>query len=244
MTQLPAVRVFRPASPAIAVHQRLALALAVAACLSAPIANAQLTGAQVIHGQATVVQRGANVVVTTQNGAATNHSAINWQSFSVPAGSTAQFIQPTAASTSINRVISANPSAIFGTLSSNGKLVLVNPSGITVGTGAVVDTAGFTASTLAMSDADAIAARLRFQSDGFAGALNVQGSVLARGGDVVLLAPKIQVGVGAVVQARDGAVILAAGQAVEITGRGLEGIRLQVQAPADEAGGFLHGHET
>ncbi|MBA3773763.1 MAG: filamentous hemagglutinin N-terminal domain-containing protein [Ramlibacter sp.] len=105
-------------------------------------------------------QQGGNVLVTTQNGPGTSHSAINWQSFSVPGGSTTRFQQPTAASLSINRVVGGNPSAIYGTLSSNGRLVLVNPSGIAVGAGAVVDTAGFTASTLRMSDADALAGRL------------------------------------------------------------------------------------
>src|SRR5690606_21401535 len=96
----------------------------------------------------------------------TGHSAINWQSFSVPRGSVTQFNQPNAASLSINRVVGPDPSAIFGTLSSNGRLVLVNPAGITVGAGAVVDTAGFTASTLRMSDADALAGRLLFGEGG------------------------------------------------------------------------------
>ena len=96
----------------------------------------------------------------------TNHSAIDWQSFSIPGGSTTHFQQPDAASLSINRVVGNNPSALFGTLSSNGRLVLVNPSGIAVGAGAVVDTAGFTASTLRMSDADARAGRLVFGGDG------------------------------------------------------------------------------
>ena len=162
------------ASPAVAGHRPLALALALAACFAAnPLraqpAGAQPAGAQVIHGAATLSRSGANLTVTTQNGAGTSHSAINWQSFNVPGGSTTHFAQPGAASTSINRVLGNNPSAIFGTLSSNGKLVLVNPSGIAVGAGAVVDTAGFTASTLRMSDADALAGRLRFGQDGLGG---------------------------------------------------------------------------
>ena len=90
-------------------------------------------------------------------------------------------VQPSASSTSINRVTGSNPSAIYGTLSSNGNVVLVNPSGITVGAGAVVDTAGFTASSLQMSTADAQAGRLRFAADGTApsGAVTIQGNVIA-----------------------------------------------------------------
>ena len=75
--------------------------------------------------------------VTTQNGSGTKHSAINWQSFSLPAGS--------STSTVINRVVTNAPSSIFGSLSSNGRVVLVNQSGIAVGAGALIDTAGFTA---------------------------------------------------------------------------------------------------
>jgi len=207
-----------------------------AAFLGSPVVQAQPSGAQAIHGQASLSQQGANLLVTTQNGAGTGHSAINWQSFSVPGGSTTHFQQPNAASLSINRVVGNNPSAIFGTLSSNGRLVLVNPSGIAVGAGAVVDTAGFTASTLRMSEADALAGRLVFGGDGLAsGALSVDGKILARSGDVVLIGTNLQVGSGALVQSPSGATILAAGQKVELTGRGLEGIRMELQAPSDQA---------
>ncbi|MCY7317213.1 MAG: filamentous hemagglutinin N-terminal domain-containing protein, partial [Ramlibacter sp.] len=222
------------AAPAFAGHRPLAIAMAVAACFSVD-ASAQPAGAQAVHGSATLIQNGSRLTVTTQNGAGSSHSAINWKSFGVPAGTTTWFAQPGSTSTSINRVTGPDPSAIFGTLGSNGRLVLVNPSGITVGVGAVVDTAGFTASTLRMSDADAMAGRLRFRADGSVGALDVQGAVLARGGDIVLIGPKLVVGKAAVVESRGGATILAAGQSVEITGRGLEGIRLEVQAPGDQA---------
>ncbi len=225
------------ASPAAAGLRPAGAALAIAAAFLgwAPV-QAQSTGAQAVHGQASVSQQGGNVLVTTQNGPGTSHSAINWQSFSVPGGSTTRFQQPTAASLSINRVVGGNPSAIYGTLSSNGRLVLVNPSGIAVGAGAVVDTAGFTASTLRMSDADALAGRLVFGGDGLGGgALTVDGKIVARSGDAVLIAPSVQVGRQAVVQSPNGATLLAAGQKVELTGRGLEGIRMELQAPGDQA---------
>ena len=220
------------------VLRRLALALGIAiAWGAAPMATlANPSGAVAIVGQATLVNQGNKLTVTTQNGAGGNYSAINWQSFSIPAGSTTYFQQPTASSTSINRVVTNTPSLLFGTLGSNGNLVLVNQSGITVGAGAVVDTAGFTASSLRMSDADALAGRQRF-GDGTASAaaVSVQGSVLARSGDVVLLGSSIDTGREALIQAPNGSTILAAGRQIEITGRGLEGISLQVQAPTDAA---------
>jgi filamentous hemagglutinin family protein len=227
------VRVAAPA-PAAAGHRPLLLAIALASGFPAT-AWAQPTGAQAIHGGATLGRQGANLVVTTQNGAGTRHSAINWQSFSIPGGSTTHFAQPDAASTSINRVLGGNPSAILGTLSSNGRLVLVNPAGIAVGAGAVVDTAGFTASTLRMGDADAIAGRLRFGDGSAAGPLRVDGRILAGSGDVVLIGTDVQAGAQAVIRSPQGATVLAAGQKVELTGRGLEGIRLEVQAPGNQA---------
>jgi len=223
----PAVAGFRPAGVAVALA---------AAFVGSHQALAQPSGAQVIQGQASFAQQGNSLVITTQNGAGLNHSAINWQSFSVPAGSTTSFVQPNAASLSINRVVGNDPSAIYGTLSSNGRLVLVNPAGIAVGAGAVVDTAGFTASSLRMSEADALAGRLVFgDANAGSGAVQVDGKIVARSGDVVLIAPNVQVGPQAIVQSPNGATLLAAGQKVELTGRGLEGIVLQVQAPADQA---------
>ncbi|RYZ00661.1 MAG: filamentous hemagglutinin N-terminal domain-containing protein, partial [Comamonadaceae bacterium] len=219
----PAVAGFRPAGAALAVAAAFGLH---------PVVQAQPAGAQVIHGQAQFVRNGNNLTITTRNGAGTGYSAIDWQSFSVPRGSITRFNQPSASSTSINRVLGDNPSSIFGNLSSNGRLVLVNPAGIAVGAGAVVDTAGFTASTLGMSDADALAGRLTFAGPG--AGLSVDGRIVARKGDVVLIAPNVATGAAAVIESQ-GATVLAAGQKVEITGRGLEGIHLEVQAPSNAA---------
>ena len=214
--------------------QRTACA-ALAACFGS-FATAQPAGMTPIFGGASVTQSGTRTTITTVNGAGANHSALDWRSFSVPGGTSVWFAQPNAGSTSINRVLGGDPSSIYGTLGSNGRLVLVNPAGITVGAGAVVDTAGFTASTLSMSTADALAGRLRFGgADADGGPLQVDGRVLARRGDVVLVAPQVGTGAGAVVQAQGGDVVLAAGRKVELTGRGLEGIALEVQAPQDRA---------
>jgi filamentous hemagglutinin family protein len=215
-----------------------ALALCVALAWGGLAGNAMANpeGGVVIAGQASMVTNGNQLLVTTQNAVGTNHSAINWQSFSIPAGSSTYFQQPTVASTVINQVVTSTPSLIFGTLGSNGNVVLVNQSGITVGAGAVVDTAGFTASALRMSDADARTGLLKF-GDGSTsgGTVTVDGSVLARNGDVVLIAAHVETGKDALIQAPNGSTLLAAGQKIGITGRGLEGISLEVQAPADSA---------
>jgi filamentous hemagglutinin family protein len=186
-----------------------------------------------IHGTAAFSQGGTATApvlnITTTNGTGTSHSAINWQGFSIGSGAQVNFAQPSAASTSINRVLGSNPSQIFGTLSSNGKLVLVNPAGITVGTGAVIDTAGFTASTLAMCDADALAGAMNFLCGGNTGKLTVDGSITGTAGDVILVGPDITVGPGGSLVTQGGRVLLLAGEDARISERGLEGIVLTVK---------------
>ena len=101
-------------------------AAAVAACFMAD--------PTVVNGSATFNQAGNTLTVTNSHGA-----IINWQQFSIGAGQTTHFQQSSSASTVLNRVLGGNVSAIYGTLSSNGQVWLVNPAGIMVGAGGVVD---------------------------------------------------------------------------------------------------------
>lgn len=223
-------------------------------------ALAQPSGLTPVHGSATVARSGAKTTITTANGAGTRHSALDWRSFQVPRGQTVFFAQPDASSTSINRVTGGDPSTIAGTLASNGRLVLVNPAGIAVAPGAVVDTAGFTASTLDLDRLDAMAGRQRFGSDakgrprkdgrdggddddddrggGKSGPLQADGHIVARGGDLVLVGKDLRIGKDAQLDVRDGDLILAAGSKAEITGPGLEGIRMELRARDGEVVNF------
>ncbi|QJW84883.1 filamentous hemagglutinin N-terminal domain-containing protein [Ramlibacter terrae] len=189
---------------------RRSAAAAVAACFTATV-GAQPAGLTVRHGSAVVEQQAGRTTIRTGNARARGTRPSTGAASSAR-GQTVFFSQPDARSTSINRVTGGDPSAILGTLGSNGRLVLVNPAGIAVAPGAVVDTAGFTASTLGMSRGDAVAGRMRFGDGSDAGALQVNGHVLARGGDVVLLGPQVEAGRHAVVRAVDGDVVLAAGR--------------------------------
>ncbi len=194
------------------------------------LAWANPQGAQVVQGQASMVTQGNKLTITNTPG-----TAINWQSFSINANELTHFQQANSASSVLNRVISNNPSQLLGTLTSNGKVVLVNPFGITVGKGAAVDTAGFTASTLNISDKDWAAGKLRFEGNALSGGVQVDGTIRANGGDIVLFAPNVQVGKDALVRAENGDVIVGAGQKVEVTGRGLEGLRFHIQGASDTA---------
>ncbi|NJS35777.1 MAG: filamentous hemagglutinin N-terminal domain-containing protein [Brachymonas sp.] len=204
-------------------------------------------GGVAVHGSATMQQNGNTLNVNTTNGAG-NRSIINWQSFNIGAGHTTNINQPNAQSSSLNRVVTNTPTQIYGTLRSNGQVILVNQNGIAVGAGGVVDTAGFTASTLNISDADYKAKRLRFEGNALSGGVLVEGEdrsdpnnirpgalVRSSNGDVMLFAPNVTVGKDAKVKADNGNVIVGAGQSVEVTGRGLEGVRFVIQSADNKA---------
>jgi len=99
-----------------------ACVLAVAALFGTP-AIAAPTAASVVHGQAIFAQQGSVLTITNSNGA-----VINWQGFSIGSGETTRFVQPSSASSVLNRVVGPNPSSILGNLSSNGRVYLINPA--------------------------------------------------------------------------------------------------------------------
>ena len=218
--------------------RRLRRQFGLAATLALPslTAVAQAVGGVAVHGTLQQQVQGTQTTLTTTHGAGTQHTVINWSQFSVPAGHSTYFAQPGAHSTVVNRVTEAVPSVISGQLGSNGHVILVNPAGVTVAAGAVVDTAGFTATALSLSEYHARAGRWLFGGAGESGGVvQVDGHVLARQGDVTLVAPQVKTGEQALIQAPNGAVILAAGQQAEIVSRGLGGVRMLVQAPSDQA---------
>lgn len=198
--------------------------------LPATLAWANPQGQQVVRGSATFQNNGNTLTVTNTPGA-----AINWQSFSIQKNETTHFQQANSASSVLNRVVANNPSELLGNLTSNGKVVLINPFGITVGRGAAVDTAGFTASTLNITDADWANGKLRFKGNALSGDVKVDGVIRSPNGDVMLFAPNVSVGSEALIKADNGNVIIGAGQKVEVTGRGLEGIRFEIQSADNKA---------
>ena len=88
-----------------------------------------------------------NLQITNTPGA-----IINWQDFSINAGEITRFLQQNSQSAVLNRVIGGNPSQIFGTLQSDGRVFLINRNGILVGSGAVIDLQGLILSTLDITD--------------------------------------------------------------------------------------------
>jgi filamentous hemagglutinin family protein len=197
------------------------LAWAVALAL-APPSWANPTGAQVVHGSASFAVQGNTLTVTNSPNA-----IINWQSFSIPGGSTTHFAQQSASSAVLNRVVGADPSHILGTLSSNGRVFLINPAGILVGAGARIDVNGLVASTLNLSNADFLAGRLNFSNGLLGGEVKNQGSITTPQGGQVYLVGKNVTNEGNITSP-NGEVILAAGETVDILDSATPDVKVEI----------------
>src|SRR5258706_9532689 len=158
--------------------QRRKLLCALVAYAFAGSALANPNGPAVVNGTANFATAGKSLTVTN-----TPNAIINWQAFSIGAGESTRFVQQSASSSVLNRVVGQDPSAIYGTLSSNGRVFLLNPNGILFGAGSRVDVAGLVASTLRLSNGDFLAGRLNFTGDpARAAAVVNQGSITANNG--------------------------------------------------------------
>lgn len=201
------------------------LSFAVAAAFaSAALGNPM--GPSVAAGIATFQSAGGQLTVTNTPG-----TIINWQSFSIGAGEATRFQQQSAASAVLNRVVGGDPSSILGSLSSNGRMFLINPHGIVFGRNAIIDTAGFIASTLNITDQDFLAGRLRFEGGGH-GLLRNEGAIRADG-DIFLVGPQIES--AGLLRSASGSVLLAAGKSLTITSPDAQGVQFALQAPTDSA---------
>jgi hypothetical protein len=103
------------------------------------------------------------------------------------------------------------PSEIMGTLTANGRVFVINRDGILFGPGAVVNTAGFLASTSDIRNSDFMAGRYNFNIPGRPDASIVnQGRITATsGGFAALVAPGVRN--SGTITATLGTVALAAG---------------------------------
>jgi len=206
------------------------LAAAVAACFAFPgTVLAMPTGPTVANGQASISQAGNVLTVRNSSGA-----IINWQGFSIGAGETARFLQPSASSAVLNRVIGQDPSQILGQLSSNGRVFLINPNGIVFGQGAQINVGGLVASTLNLSDQDFLAGKLRFTGGNGAGGIENQGLLqAAKGGAIYLVAPTVEN--RGIIRAPSGDILLAAGESVRVADVRTPDLWVEITAGKGEA---------
>jgi filamentous hemagglutinin len=117
------------------------------------------TGACGAAGPAQFVTGGAATAVATQNtltiNQTSNSAILNWSSFNVGANGSVSFHQPAASSIALNRIFQNSPSQIFGNLSANGQVYLVNLNGFLFGATSTVNVGSLLVSSLPLALNDA-----------------------------------------------------------------------------------------
>lgn len=166
-------------------------------------------GGQVAAGQAAITTAGSTMTIAQQ----TAQAIINWQNFGIGSGEAVHINQPNSQAILLNRVIGSNPSEIFGQLTANGQVILVNPNGVFFRPGSSVDVGGLTASTLNIANEDFLKGQLRFAGDSQNPVINA-GTITAQNGYVNLLAKEV-VNEG-IIAAQTGSVNLAAGSGMSL----------------------------
>ena len=166
------------------------------------------TGGEIVSGTGGISQSG-NTMAITQT---TERMITNWRSFDIGRDASVAFLQPGASSVALNRIQGERPSEIFGALTANGQVFLLNPAGVIFGKSAQVNVGGLVASSLALSDEDFLNGRYAFT--GSAGSIENYGSITAAGGYVAFLSPVVK-NEGSIT-AENGRVILAAGGQVTL----------------------------
>lgn len=166
-------------------------------------------GGQVAAGQAAITTAGSTMTIAQQ----TAQAIINWQNFGIGSGEAVHINQPNSQAMLLNRVVGSNPSEIFGQLTANGQVILVNPNGVFFRPGSSVDVGGLTASTLNIANEDFLKGQLRFAGDSQNPVINA-GNITAQNGYVNLLAKEV-VNEG-IIAAQTGSINLAAGSGMSL----------------------------
>ncbi|RJX29058.1 MAG: filamentous hemagglutinin N-terminal domain-containing protein, partial [Desulfurivibrio sp.] len=206
---LPATRLPRRDERAVT---PLSVCLGASICLSALAAPPSLLAlpqnGRVAAGSASMVYSPSRLEINQ----ATDKAVIDWRSFNIATGEHTRFNQPSASAIALNRVSGGDPSSILGTLTANGRVMLVNPNGIFFGPGSRVDAGGLVATTADIANEDFLAGNLRFAIPSpvpNASVINQGTITVHEAGLAALVAPTVAN--SGVIQARLGKVALAAG---------------------------------
>lgn len=188
------------------------------------------TGGQVTSGAGSINQSGTQMTVNQ----ATQRMIAQWNSFDIGQNASVQFNQPNATSVALNRIQGQSPSQIFGSLTANGQVVLINPNGIYFGKGATVNVGGLVASSLALADEDFLAGKYNFTGVSGSGSVINAGNLTAHPGGIVALVSFSVLNEGTI-SADRGSVVLAAGHKVNLDFSGDGMISLKVDKAAVNA---------
>lgn len=179
-------------------------------------------GANVVYGDVNISQSGSNTVIN-QN---TDKAIINWNSFDVNKGESVLFNQNSSSSIILNRVTSGLPTNIFGNISANGNVFILNQAGVLVGNGAQINTNSFLAGAASINDKDFLAGKHNFY--GAQGNVINNGSIKVQdGGYAVLMGKKVEN--NGLISAKFGKIYLSSGETfrMDMSGNDLIGVAVE-----------------
>lgn len=165
---------------------------------------------------------------------------IDWKKFDIGADATVEFKQGTGTKDNLipksnysvlNRIWDREPSYIFGKLTADGKIYLINQNGILFGPGSKVDVGSLTASALNIDDNDFINGVFKFKHENYriaddtdavidsAALVSNHGEITVMDGGSVLLFGPLTENAG-LIDASTGQIGLAAGTDIELVNKG------------------------
>ena len=178
----------------------------------------------------------SNNAQTTTITQSSENAIINWKSFNIDKNEITRFNQPETNSIALNRIDpSQGASTIYGLLSSNGRIILINAAGIYFGPSSVVNVGGIIASTSNMSDTNFTNGHYIFdQPSELNGAITNAGKIVAsQHGLVALIGSNISN--SGVISAKLGSIVLGAGSQFTVDLYGDQLINFAVTAPSKSA---------
>ncbi|HHF3959563.1 TPA: filamentous hemagglutinin N-terminal domain-containing protein, partial [Haemophilus influenzae] len=190
-----------------------------------------LQGMDVVHGTATMQVDGNKTIIRNSVDA-----IINWKQFNINQNEMVQFLQESNNSAVFNRVTSDQISQLKGILDSNGQVFLINPNGITIGKDAIINTNGFTASTLDISNENIKAHNFTLEQTkdkALAEIVNHGLITVGKDGSVNLIGGKVKN--EGVISVNGGSISLLAGQKITISDIINPTITYSIAAPENEA---------
>ncbi len=183
----------------------------VALMLAASSAFAGPEGAKVSSGSAEIRQRGNRTVIRVSD-----RAVIDYSSFDIGRGERVRFIQPGADSRVLNRIQSARPTTIEGSLKANGRVYIVNPNGVLFTGSSVIDVPHLFAAAGNISNSDFLGGHDHFT--GITGDVINQGVIRA---DTATLIGQHVANTGVIFSDSPGGVVaMVSGSDVTLTPRG------------------------
>lgn len=143
----------------------------------------------VVRGDAIIENSSENTLTITQE---SDRAVINFEDFSIGDNEQVVFIQPGAGSSVLNRVVGNNLSEIYGDITANGQVFLINTKGIIFGEGANIHVGGLVASTFDLSDDAFMTGQLAFNVNANSGAIINSGNIRSHGNSgLAFIAPVV-----------------------------------------------------